>query len=61
MEGLIREVWRQRGQKLWNLTTHGLGQPLQVDGFIYRIEPRNIDGRDPACMVCEGVTVEVSP
>ena len=36
-------------------------QPLQVDGFIYRTEPRNIDGRDRACVVCEGVTVEISP
>ena len=57
----IRETWQQRGQKLWNPATNGLGKSLRVGECEFTLERRDIGGRERPCVVCEGIVVEVSP
>ena len=61
-EALIRKVWKQQGQALWNPATHGHGEPLQVEGLTFRIVTTKLpDGRTVPSVECEGTIVEMSP
>jgi hypothetical protein len=42
--------------------THGLGEPLDVEGLTFRIVTTRLqDGRTAPSVECEGVIVEMSP
>jgi hypothetical protein len=61
-EAFIRKVWREQGQALWNPATHGLGEPLKVEGLTFRIMTTRLpDARTVPSVECEGIVVEMSP
>jgi hypothetical protein len=60
-ERVILETWLHLGRALWNPRTNGGGAPLKVAGCEYRLERREISGRESPCVVCEGIVLQEPP
>jgi hypothetical protein len=67
-EALIKAIWSERGQNLWNPATNGRGQPLRLqngenpnDILEYGLVIVPTFGRSLPAVACEGVVVATSP